>query len=269
MNLQIELTNQCNLKCIECPNHLMQRERQHMSEEVLEKIVMEYIIGNNIGTIIVHKDGEPLLHPKFKQFISRIAGVTDAKIDVYTNGFLLDHDKFEFLASIKNKVQFLVSFHKYNFDGKENVYTDVWLDLEWMINQNKPNIEFVFVTHDTDLTTKEGLDNWMKVWRDMQKTHSNVAGVYVNQAINGWAGKVKSKGLSTFVSCPYGDGEHFFIGNTGNVVPCCMDLEEEIVLGNIMIDSREQIIENRKVFYSGLNKEENLLPLCKRCLNGR
>ena len=88
----------------------------------------------------------------------------------------------------------------------------------------------------------------------------------MNSDINPWGGLIKQEHMSTFTGCPYGDGEHFFIGVTGNVIPCCIDLEEEIIFGNIMKDPKSEILERRNEFYQSL-KEGPTRSLCKRCLN--
>lgn len=53
----------------------------------------------------------------------------------------------------------------------------------------------------------------------------------------------------------------------GSVVPCCLDQDGDIVLGNILKDSLSSILESDQVKRIKNGFENNILeePLCQRC----
>ncbi len=72
INLQVELSNLCNLKCPICPcgSDLINRPRGHMDLDLYRRLMDE--IGDNLLMIFLWAWGEPLLHPQFPEFV-RIA----------------------------------------------------------------------------------------------------------------------------------------------------------------------------------------------------
>ena len=266
MNFQVELTNKCNLQCVECPNRMMQRERNDMAKDVFDTILHDYIVPHEAGTVILHKDGEPLLHPHLKDIVTKIAEVSPAKIDIYTNGLLLKKSFVEFLTSIQNKVWLLVSFHFHNHKGKQYSYTDTFKELESILQMAHKNVELVFATHVTDFADTWFLDRWKEYWENFVSEEGMLRAVHINTAINPWTGLIKQENNSSFDACPYADGEHFFIGVTGNVIACCMDLEEEIVFGNVMENTTDEIETARNQFYTDMRTKGVSDDVCKRCL---
>jgi len=266
MKLQMELTNKCNLKCVECPNRLMKRERADMPKDVFEAILNNYIKTDNFGTIIPHKDGESLLHPHIKTIIEDISKVSDAKIDIYTNGIPLKKDFVYFLTSINNPVWLLISFHFYSHTGKKYDYSKVFDELETIIRMDHKNVELVFASHLTDFAEEWELKRWQEYWSQFVSGDGMLRAVHINTAINPWTGLIKQSNCIKFDACPYADGQHLFIGNTGNVIACCMDLEEEVVFGNVLEGDKERIMSKREDFYKILRNKEIPAGVCERCL---
>jgi|GEM_PF-4614387 len=272
MNIQVELSTVCSLQCAECPQRLMKRERQFMSDEVFDE-VLGYIneLENKeakLGyppTVILHKDGEPLLHPTIKSKIGRISLMRpEFRLNLYTNGLKLTPEFIEFLSKLPNKIWLLVSFHFFNADGSENNYNKVTSILEEALKKNYQNINFVFTSHVTRFCSEERLNEWINSWGKYQDTGKWEIGL--NKHINPWTGLIKEENCVTFDSCPYGDFGHLFIGVTGNVIPCCMMLEEDIIFGNIIVDSREVIYERAKIFYDNIRSKSVVPPICSRCM---
>jgi hypothetical protein len=75
-----------------------------------------------------------------------------------------------------------------------------------------------------------------------------------------------------FGECPYDDFGHWFFGVTGNVVACCLDLEEEIVLGNVLHNTARDLFVRTEAFYAEQRrileaKERHPLNTCRNCFN--
>ena len=85
--ITIELTNECNYKCVMCPRNHFNMKTGFMSEVLFEKILSE-IQGKKIDVIPFFR-GEALLHPDFIKFLSKIKTKVKGKILLATNGSLL------------------------------------------------------------------------------------------------------------------------------------------------------------------------------------
>lgn len=271
MNIQIETTNRCNLVCKECPNRFMKRKRQDMTVETFDVILENYIktMDGENPTVILHKDGEPLMNDNLRYFIRRIADVRpDVKIDIYTNGLLLTEEFVQFLSTIPNKVWLLVSFHFLQVMEKEiNISFKNNIVLENCVKKNYENIEYVFVTHEVDGGDSEKLKQWQKDWTDkIAPFPHRLREVVINPHINPWTGLIQDSHNVQFETCPYGDFGHLFIGVTGTVLPCCMDLEEELDQGNIMTTSKQLLFDRMSSFYDLINNGNIEGLLCKKCL---
>lgn len=257
MNFQVELTSYCNLTCGYCPNKDMERERKFMSDEVWYKILHDYIIPYRFTnaycppTFIGHKDGEPLLNKELPSRLRALSALCpDIKIDIYSHGLLLPTwnkrgvDFIEFLASLPNQVRFLMSYHPRNHDNSINDYAPVVEYLSKVLQNRPPNIEFITVSHKSRWVTEAMQSAWKLIWAGLPIT------VHCNASINPWTGRIEEEGTTKFNGCPYSDFGHWFFGVTGNVIACCLDLEEEIILGNVMKDDPQEMFEKTQAFYN-------------------
>lgn len=237
----------------------MERPRQFMSDEVWRKILIDYIIPyRHVNefcppTFIPHKDSEPLLDKKLPEKLVELPG--DTTIDIYSNGVLLPHwkqrgkDFMRFLGSLPNRVRYMMSYHPKNHDGSENDYSSVVLYLSnILLNERPPNVEFITVSHKSKWVSEQDQDNWKRVWEGLPIT------VHANCSINPWTGRMEEHATCAYNGCPYADFGHWFFGVTGNIIACCLDLEEEIVLGNVMKDDPAQMYAFTSAFYARQRK---------------
>lgn len=263
MNFQCELTSYCDLECGYCPNRLMERPRAFMADDVWQTILHKYIVPYKHEnkfcppTFIAHKDGEPLLN---KQLPSRLldlaAAAPDISIDIYSHGLMLPklaaqgRDFFEFLGSLPNHCRYLMSFHPYNHDGSANNYSGVINYLQKVLRHPPRNVEFITVSHRSKWVSEQVQVWWQKQWAGLPIT------VHNNCSINPWTGRIE-EATTKFNGCPYGDGGHWFFGVTGNIIACCLDLEEEIILGNVMRDDPAAMFAATEAFYAEQRRRQS------------
>lgn len=256
MNFQVELHNFCNFTCGYCPHKDMQRKQEFMSDEVWKVILNEYIVPYRCKnsfcppTFIGHKDTEPLIDKKFPSRLRDLADVApDMKIDIYSNGVLLPKwrergkDFIDFLSSLPNRVRYMMSYHPYNHDNSVNDYTATVIYMKNVLASPPPNVEFITVSHKSKWVSQEMQDAWRATWEGYPIT------VHSNCAINPWTGRMEDIATCAYNGCPYADFGHWFFGVTGNVIACCLDLEEEIVLGNVLIDPPDVMFDRTQEFY--------------------
>lgn len=272
MNFQIELHNFCNFSCGYCPHHQMERPQQFMSDEVwghiLHRYVREYRFKNVFcpPTLILHKDSEPLLDKKLPRRLLDIAlAAPDMKVDIYSNGVLLPKwsdrgdDFFDILRSLPMRFRYLMSYHPKNHDYTVNDYGATIEYMKGVLRNPPPNVEFITTSHKSKWVSEETQENWRATWAGLPIT------VHSNCSINPWTGRIEGEGLAKFSGCPYGDFGHMFFGCTGNVIACCLDLEEEIVFGNVMRDEPVAMVAKLEEFYADQRAGNWKYQVCADC----
>lgn len=275
MNFQVELTSYCDLTCGYCPNRDMERQRAFMADDVWDTILHRYIVPyRHINsfcppTFIGHKDGEPLLNKRLPDRLRDLAVVApDMKVDIYSHGLMLPkwrdrgRDFIEFLASLPMQVRYMMSFHPVNHDNTLNNYADTVTYLKEVLRHKKPpNVEFITVSHKSKWVTEDMQQSWQDVWTGLPIT------VHKNCAINPWTGRMEEHATCKYNGCPYADFGHWFFGATGNVIACCLDLEEEIVLGNVLRDDPQVMFDRTAAFYEAqrMTRDLGLRPVNEVC----
>lgn len=273
MNFQVEFHNFCNFSCGYCPHRLMEREKGFMSDEVWGAILHRYIVPYRFRnlhcppTFVGHKDSEPLIDrrlPERLRDLSRVA--PDMSIDIYSNGVLLPRlaaqgrDFFAFLATLPNRCRYLLSYHPRNHDNTVNDYAATVKYLAEVLRDPPRNVEFITVSHKSRWVTPDMQEGWRETWAGLPIT------VHSNCHINPWTGRIEERTVS-YDGCPYADFGHWFFGATGNIIACCLDLEEEIVLGNVLRDDPAEMFARCEAFYAEQRRtlEERRRPANEVC----
>ena len=266
--IQLELTNMCQLKCVECPNHLMTRSREVMKPAVLDNLVENYIMGKGIETVVLSKDGEPLLYPNIKEAIQKICEVSRCRVEIYTNGLALNKQFVDYLTQFNNQFFVYLTFHRYDYLGnREERCLGVCEELKRIIKSEPDNVQIVVVVHATDYEDKGDLETWELYWNKKVRQYMCLHAAHVNYNINPWPRRqIRAVHNTDPKACPYTEGSHIFVGVTGNVTACCGDIDEEIILGNIVVDDPETIESNRYDFYYKMRNDVYSEELCQICI---
>ncbi len=108
----IEMTNNCNLACPNCPNSTLSFHKGYINDDVFEA-ALKYIPPYKNDTVAVHCMGEPLLHPKLFHYLDKMARI-GTNICISTNGILLDDnigdELLRILSCTDNSIMY-ISFH--------------------------------------------------------------------------------------------------------------------------------------------------------------
>ncbi len=257
--IYIEITNSCNLSCSFCAKS--KREKSFITVENFKK-VLDSIKGYT-DYIYLHVLGEPLLHPNINELIN-IAS-KDFKINITTNGYLI-----ELIKDNKNIRQLNISLHSYK--GLEKKDLDKYLDNVFAVtdilkehtyisyrlwtnsNNHKYIIDRINKKYNTNIDYKNIKNNSTISKSIFISTHDE----YV------WPNDSKE---STNQGPCYALKDHIGILVDGTVIPCCLDSEGTISLGNIYNDTLSDIIKSEK-YQNMLNKfKDNCRTeeLCQKC----
>lgn len=243
----IEITNVCNLNCEFCKKH-------HRKNEFMTKENFEYILGEiapYTKYIYLHVKGEPLLHPDF-DFLVKKAHEMGFLINLTTNGTMLH----QHLNITKYLRQINVSFHATN-DAKlietcRQIQDCIVNYRVWNKEENQEAIELIKSAYSIQRELKEPNDKLASnafvsiaskfEWPDIEKEEES----------NGYCYALKDQ-IAILVD--------------GTVVPCCLDDEGNINLGNVFTTSLDSILngERAKRILEGFQKRIAVEELCKRC----
>lgn len=276
----IEITNVCNLACDFCPQ--TKRKPEYMKIEVFNKILDQF--KPYTDSIYLHVKGEPLLHPQIDKFLD-LSYEKGFKVNITTNGTLIEKVKEKIInkPSLRQVNFSLHSFeanekynnkHKYineilSFVKEARDKTDVIISLRlWNLDQdNRVNLENE-KNHDIlDIIEKEFNLDYKIEEKVTPGSGVKVADkVYLNQDhVFEWPDlKVKEDDGIGFC---YGLRNQIAILVDGTVVPCCLDGEGVINLGNINNQDFSQILagERAKNIFDGFSNRKVVEELCRKC----
>ena len=227
--------------------------------------------------IYLHVLGEPLLHPQLDEIL-RIAESNGLNINITTNGRLLQQKK-EIL--LKHKIrQINISLH----DAEENISSDKWS--EYL----KTALEFARVMAPTtyiclrlwNSTNEKSADFNALCLKEITSAFNLTNEELSNETTgNGikltdhiflqraprfeWPDKKKS-GEQIRKTC-YALRDHIAILSDGQVVPCCLDADANMKLGDIFTDDLAEILETKKAteIKKGFEQRKVVEPICATC----
>lgn len=274
----IEITNICNLKCNFCPE--TKRQLKYMDKYSFSHIIQE--IKPFTDYIYFHLMGEPLLNPELSNFL-RICSENGLKVNITTNGTLLDRVRDILLNSAALRK---VSISLHSFEANEqkvelqkyiNGVMDFVKDASekgiicelrlW--NQDSEGIK-ASNNRNSDITRiiEEALQlDFSLLQVSEQKSNFKLRNnLYIHFAEKFEWPDVDRDIVGEEVFC-YGLRDQFGILVDGTVVPCCLDNEGNIPLGNIFEQPLRDILDSHKAkkIYDGFTGRFAVEELCKKC----
>lgn len=265
--IYVEITNKCNLHCSFCGKN--KRPLKEMSIDEF-KVVIEKIKPYT-DYIYLHIKGEPLLHPKLDEILS-ICDKEKIEVNITTNATLIK-EKFNILNSHKSLRQINISLYSENNykDYFEKVFeTCKILSTKMFISYRIWNLEnFKLDKKSTDIVNKiiasYNLSPLIveKLYNDIDIKIDN--NTFVNKE-NLFVWPDLSNNLEIDNKC-YGLDTHIGILSDGTVVPCCLDGNGEINLGNIFKENLNDILNSNKAkeIIEGFKNNKSTCELCKNC----
>jgi len=266
--IYIEITNICNLNCSFCPK--TSRASEFMSYEKFQEIILK--IKDYTEMVYFHVLGEPLLHDELKRMIT-FTNDNGLEVGITTNGVLLDK-KLEIFKDVNVK-RINVSLHSYydknnQLNDKqlygtisacekilENIDTTIFYRIWTMEDDNSRNISRILSEHYTVefdynlLTNPNGISLKHRVRLQQE-----------NQFV--WPVEATEKSITGFCQ---GLRLQLAVLVNGDVVPCCLDSEGQIKLGNIHEEDLNDIL-NKDIsldIYNGFSNHQAIHPLCQKC----
>ncbi len=265
--IYIEITNRCNLNCSFCGKN--KRDYRDMSLSEFELVINK--IKKYTDYIYLHVKGEPLLYSNLDSLLS-ICDNTNIKVNITTNGVFLK----ERLAILMNHFcirQINISLHSEN--NKKSYFLDAFssgkvLSTKMFISYRIWDLkEYKLNKKSTEIVNKIiEFYNLSPVIVDKLYNDKNIkiaSNTFVNKEnIFTWPDVDNDILVDGFC---YGLKTHIAILSNGDIVPCCLDANGEIKLGNIFEDSLDDVLNGDiyKSLLKSFKDNKALHPLCKSC----
>lgn len=268
----VEITNVCNMHCSFC--HGTKREPRIMSLGEFARIV-----GSLRGVteyLYLHVLGEPLSHPMLPTFIE-YAAKNGFKVAITTNGTLLRDKGDDLIRAGAYKVN--ISLHSFEKEGSPELqrkYVESCIDFADKASKNGV-LCVLRLWNKTELHSPE-IEELNSYTLTLLHEHFNTEwtlgarGARIRDKLHLEYGErfewpdAQSADLGERVFC-HGLSDHFGILSNGTVIPCCLDADGEIALGNIFEEDIRAILSSERALAikNGFAKKIAAEELCKRC----
>lgn len=263
----LEITNICNLNCSFCVGTTRIKQYISVSDfSVLAKKIRPYT-----DFLYFHLMGEPLLHPNLRELLE-ISYKLGFKVIITTNGVLLGKTS-EILLNSPALFKVSISLHSFeaNIGIDKNNYFDTCFDFS--DKASKKDIITVF-----RLWNKGGAENMNNEIINLlylrfsdEEWTENTKGIRIRKKLfieygDKFDWPMHSDKCTDTITC-YGMKDHIGVLCDGSVVPCCLDYDGNLALGNLFDNTLEEILCSKKAvfFRESLNKKTSPSLMCKTC----
>lgn len=275
----VEITSVCNLACSFCPP--TERKANFIKLDTFNHILEQ--VKPHTKHIYLHVKGEPLLHPKIDELLDA-AHAKGLTVNITTNGTLIRKNWHKILGKPALRQ---MNFSLHSFDGHEGSenregylreildfvreaepYKVIFSFRLWNLTQdNMTNLERQRNRETLEVLEREfGLDYKIEEKVTPGSGLKVAERVYLNQDYEfQWPS----------LHAPEDDGVGFCHGLRsqaailvdGTVVPCCLDGEGVINLGNVHQTPFSEIVESERAnnLYYGFSRRKAVEELCRKC----
>ena len=262
----LEITNVCNLNCLFCPKTT--REKHTMTLDEFDTLTTR--LAGEVRFLYFHLMGEPFLHPLLPEFIvmARRKGFTPI---ITTNGTLLAQ-RGDLLDALPHKLQ--ISLHSHEGNGKDN--PEQYIDEVMAFAKEAAQRGCIVVLR---LWNEGGLnrmndsildmiaDRQPRPWTQRHDGWKLTENLYVeSDDMFEWPDLQHDVYKEEEVFC-YALRNQIGVLADGTVVPCCLDHNGDMPLGNLYDNSLNEILASPRAtaLYQGFTSHTAVEPLCRRC----
>ena len=221
--------------------------------------------------LYLHVLGEPLLHPELEALLA-IASELGFRIIITTNGTLLP-ERGELL--LRSPAVHKINISLQSFEANDRDGFSEYIDGCARFAEAAGSSGRICVLRLWNHNGLESLNGeiekrlearFAKPWKESRRSLALADRVFLEPGDRfDWPDlSAEDRGESCFC---YGLRDQIAVLCDGTVVPCCLDHEGDIALGNLFDQSLEEIISSdraRKI-YNGFSARKALEPLCRRC----
>ncbi|AXX87660.1 radical SAM superfamily protein (SPASM domain) [Malaciobacter marinus] len=277
--VHIEITNICNLKCSFCPPKI--KPNATMNLEKFDELNCE--LKSYTKELAYHIVGDPLVLSNLNDYLN-ISKKHGLKVNITTTANNINKKHYEALSNtILKQINFSINSYNANSHKKSlNEYLQAIIDFIkyaqsinheyfinlriWNLDDTKSAKEFnkkVFDKINSEFESNIDIDD---VYKNRPKNIRIARKIFFNfDDYFKWP-SLDENVISTKGFC-YGLDSHFGILSSGEVVPCCLDQNAVINLGNINSSKLDDILKSKRVLdiQKGFKKNILIEELCQKC----
>jgi radical SAM protein with 4Fe4S-binding SPASM domain len=273
--INLEISNICNVQCSFCP--VVEKDKKLMDLVDIEAILKQVVPLTEI--VSLHLMGEPLAHPQFLQILE-ICVQYKAQIDITSNGILIKKYATQLIdSSCVRQVNFSLQAFKDNFPNRPlDPYLLPIFEFTKMAHEQRPALYINYRLWNQESNAADNEEIYTKI--------EAYFGIEINRNLE--LGAIKSKRIwnklylhfdSRFewpsFSLPHqgtrgrchGTVNHIGIHADGTVVPCCLDKDAVINLGNAKTQALDDILNSERFtkMRNGFLKGVLVEDFCQHC----
>ena len=265
----IEITNRCNLRCSFCPG--TKRVPRTMTPAEFD-LVLERLTGQ-VEYVYLHVMGEPLSHPQLAELLA-LAAARERKVCITTNGTLLARQTETLLAApTLHKVS--VSLHSFEGNDGAQERERQYLEEVWSFAARAAAqgvIAALRLWNEGGAETRNGVieaflhekcpGEWPEPRGGSFRLRDNL---YLERAKKfDWPDLNAQERGTQFC---YGLRDQLGVLADGTAVPCCLDHEGDIALGNLFTQPLSEILQSERAcaLREGFSRRCPSEELCRRC----
>lgn len=274
----LEISNICNLQCTFCP--VVERDKHVMNLSEIEESLRQ--IKPYAERVCLHVMGEPLNHPHWPKALE-LAQKMSVPIEITTNGTLISAETApKLLSPAVVQINFSLQSFVDNFPKADpKTYFQKIIGFVLLAEKERPDLYINFrfwnlasgekqnAVNEYFLTTLEevfGVSVNRNVDPSFKKSKNIRQRIYVHfDSRFEWPSKTAPL-RSTQGTC-WGARSQLAIHADGKVVPCCLDKEADVLIGDMKQQTFAQILQSQpyQEIKSGFEKNRLVADLCQKC----
>ncbi len=264
----LEITNVCNLSCSFC--HGTNRKTHFLSVEEFETLTDK--LCGQVEFLYFHLMGEPLLHPELSAFFE-IAERKGFRVILTTNGTLIGK-RMESLLSAKNLYKVSISLHCYEVNAMgmslEEYLENCFAFCKEASQRGILSVLRLWNQGGEDQMNQEILlkmrEYFPAPWKDTYSGSRLGDRIFLEWGERfDWPDPSAPEQVGSY-GC-YGLRDQIGIHCDGTVVPCCLDADGGIPLGNLFRQELQEILESSRAIAlkTSLQNRKPCEQLCQHC----
>lgn len=276
--VHIEVTNICGLACSFCPPKL--QPTKTMSLEFFEKVLLE--LQPYTKSLAFHVMGDPLTLSNLFEYLE-LADKYGFSVELTTSGYYLKSTPMEVLfhravrqvnisLNSYNKNSLNLSFEEYMSwvlrmcESKLQTYPKPFINLRvWNLDDVLSEAEFNEMLFEKIENFFDVSINLEKIYKENTKSLRLASKVLLN--FDNYFEWPSLKSTHNSDATCYGLKSHIGILADGTVVPCCLDGEGVINLGNLHDTPLKEVLHSQRAqnMIEGFAQNKAVEELCKKC----
>lgn len=269
-----EITNVCNLDCSFC--HGTNRAGGFASPDDFRLYAKK--VAPFTDHVYLHVMGEPLLHPELEKIID-IAAEEGLKVSITTNGTLI-RDRLPLLLRKAQKL-YKISISLHSFEANAGVDIERYLDdciasakalgeagvISVLRLWNLEGLSKAAPENDENQNILNRLKEYFPdEWQENRSGQKIGKSVYLEWGERFDWPDMGAENLGSHGFC-YAMKDHIAVLFDGSVVPCCLDADGIMTLGNLAEQDLDEILSSEKarLISNGFASSTLVHPLCRRC----